>query len=205
MCNLLGPQLDGAVAHALSIQGIVLRPNGQPAFERHFDPDVHHHEAPYEGGFSKMYIHYNPSVDGQIAMSLQAEYNIAVYPDPDAAAVGTERWVAGFNWTIEQDENEYTFFAPISCMDHAARGTTPQIAICRAIVTAAKSPRSPIYEARMVRIRGIAHERAEHARRTRTPWTEFANDEERAAYAKAMDDARSFIVSRNPEVYGSKA
>lgn len=188
MCELIGAALDAAVARALDVQGLVYRPNGQPAFELLFDPEGPADEAPYDKGYSVMFVWYKPSVDRQRAMGLQEQYDIAVYPDPELAP---EKWIAGFNICIDDgvvsDDTQYG--ATIELND-AARGPTPAIAICRALV-------KHLEPVRLNRVRQTAFDRANHSRQTRTPWLEFEDDEARKAYDVAMADQMRLVHVMN--------
>jgi hypothetical protein len=110
------------------------------------------------------------------ATQLQREHGIAVYPNEKGD------WVAGFDlrWHPENGIE----------LDHAARGDTPEEAICRCVVVRAEA------------IRAQAWERAEETRRTRKARTSgFANETERAAYIKALDDQRELVKQQNPKLY----
>lgn len=134
MCELLGAALDAAVARALGLSHIVEhRPTNPPTpcavwLVRKDQPD-------WVTG------HYDPSRGSDIAMGLLQAHDMAVYPDPLAHSVGVEKWVAGFNIEAKITDPPVTTEAGTYLdgeaginLDHAARGATPQIAICRAIV-----------------------------------------------------------------------
>jgi len=100
--------------------------------------------------------------------------------------------VAGFDLHFTDRQDGY---GPRIELDHAARGETPEIAICRAIVLRGEAQRQ------REDLRSTAWHRAEVARMTRTPHTEFDSETERVAYNKALDEQLDFIKSRNPDAY----
>lgn len=197
MCELLGAALDAAVARVLSIPGLVIRPNGQPAYEFEWDPEARCNEDDMK--LFKMWRWYTPSTDGHLAMALQTEHNVCVVPVNYAAPGG--EWRAGFYLSYDDIDGWEA--------EHEARGPTPAIAICRALVrradetaqwaaaAAAQQAQDDAETARREAIRGVAWDRATQARQTRKPWTEFASDEEQRAYALCMDQQLAFIRGLN--------
>lgn len=171
MCDLLGPDLDAAVARALRIEGLVSRPNGQPAWEFEWEPEGLAHERDMNAW--KMWRHYSPSTNSHLAMALLIQFGMHLRP---ALHTTNPPWRA-----------------TIGLSGGFGQGATPEIAICRAVLMRAEL------------VRECAWSRAEQARRNRTPWTDFANDEERAAYALAMDQQLRIVQSLNPGVYGGQA
>lgn len=175
---------------------------------------------------ARMGLAFDPSHKMALAMELLIDLEMAVYRDPDAEPALTEPWLAGFNLRGEYDRDYYESMGPEPAylvLDHGARGDTPQVAICRAIVQRAEDQvredqvceaveraeraqqaiaRADEYD-RQVAIRAVAWDRANHARATRTAWTDFANDEERAAYALALDQQLENIRVRNRSTTGS--
>ena len=205
MCELLGAALDAAVARVLDVQGLVTRPNGQPAYEIEWDPEARCNED--DMGAWKMWRWFTPSTDGQLAMALQTQHDIAVYPDADAAAAGTEKWVAGFDLRFEGDDgyssDAGTYWPGDRALtvDHAARGTTPAIAICRALVARHEAQAAAAVKeaadqaarnerARLQTIFDNAHVRAWAMIYQRVPTTVFETDEDRQAYNALLDAHR---------------
>ncbi len=200
MCELLGAALDAAVARVLDLKDIVYRPNGQPAYELPFDPEGPAHEYPH--GRKVMYLYFMPSQDGHAAMGLLAAHDMAVYPDKLSDQVGTEKWIAGFNLSVTDKEYRYgsTETGPWTeaggslDLDHAGRGDTPAIAICRALVArhdhqvaeAAKEAERQ----RLLAIAVRAEDRAFYTLQTRQRCTEFESDEDRRAYDARLDRAQ---------------
>lgn len=153
-------------------------------------------------------------------MNLQADHDIAVYPDPEVPAGGLDKWVAGFNLRAERDCDTWSDFGDVLGLDHSAVGPTPAIAICRAIVQrhldaaklaqeqAEREARAAAAEVeceRLEQVRAAAWHRAEQARMHRTPFTEFEDDEARRAYGAAMDDQLALVRRQNDKTYGGKA
>lgn len=142
---------------------------------------------------------FNPSHKMALAMELLIEHKLAIYHDDLAERTKLDPWVAGFDLRVEY----------AGCGDDTgARGDTPQVAICRAIVQRAEDQVRAATEqaeraARQAKAQHetevwcLAHSRAEHTRRTRVPWTDFANDEERDAYREALDSQLSHIRQVN--------
>lgn len=135
------------------------------------------------------------------ALQLQRDHDIAVYPDEYASSPET-KWVAGFDvrakFISPPEMIDPGVFLPGKAsieLDHEARGETPEIAICRAIVLRGEAQRQ------REDLRATAWHRAEVARMTRTPHTEFDSEAERVAYNKALDEQLDFIKSRNPDLY----
>lgn len=126
-------------------------------------------------------INYSmPSFSAQ----LQKDHLIATYPYRTQA--GTDCWIAGFNIRTQNDhDRQHSWIA----LDHPATADTPEVAICRCIVVRGEA------------IRAQAWDRAERARRLRQPWTEFANDMERAAYVKALNQQHDIVQQQNPDLY----
>lgn len=187
MCNLLGAALDAAVARVLDLS-FIETPHGAVLLKD-------------EGVF------FEPSTNGHTAMQLQAQHDIAVYPDPDADGVGAEKWVAGFNIRADSDTDCYESMGPESGwldMDHAARGTTPAIAICRALVVRGEAHAAAVAQhiaeqadrnerARQQAVFFEAHTRAADMIFNRVPTTEFETDEARQAYNALLE------AHRNPD------
>lgn len=159
---------------------------------------------------ARMGLAFDPSHKMALAMELLIEHKIAIYHDDLAERTKCEPWVAGFDLRVEYAGcgDDTGLYGDHLEVDHGARGDTPQVAICRAIVQRAEDQVREAAEAveRAARqakaqheteVWYLAHSRAEHTRRTRVPWTDFANDEERDAYREALDSQLSHIRQVN--------
>lgn len=136
---------------------------------------------------ARMGLAFNPSHKMALAMELLIEQKITLLYSPHWDEKNNEipHWAAGWHH-YDCDDFE---------MESEGTGATPQEAICRAIVQRAEDQareaflkeKSDAARAHLVALTDTAWERANHTRRTRTPWTEFANDEERDAYSVALE------------------
>ena len=188
MCELLGAALDAAVARVLSIPGLVIRPNGQPAYEFEWDPEAHCNED--DMGAWKMWRWFTPSTDGGLAMALQAEHNVCVVPVNYATPGG--EWRAGFYLSYDDLDGWEA--------EHEARGPTPAIAICRALVRRADETAqwaaAAVENARLRVIFDRAHNRVWTLLTERQPTLVFESDEDQEAYSALVEIARDRAAIR---------
>ncbi len=140
---------------------------------------------------------FNPSHSRALAMQLLIDQKVSVL---DGTHYDPTKQVEVTCWSAGWPRFEYDDFV----MDHEGTGDTPQVAICRTIVQRAEdqareAERLAAEQAERDRreaIRAVAWDRDNQARATRTAWTAFANDEERAAYALALDQQLANIRAR---------
>lgn len=191
MNTLTGVELDAAVASVLGIahlsESFMTNPPKPVAVWRLLDSG----KANYEAG------PFNPSVDANLAMQLLIDQKITLLYSPNWDEKNNEipNWAAGWHY-YDCDDFE---------MESEGTGATPQEAICRAIVRRAEdqareAERQAAEQAENERreaVRAVAWDRANHTRATRTPWAEFANEEEQAAYRWALDQQLEFIRKMN--------
>lgn len=140
---------------------------------------------------------FNPSHSRALAMQLLIDQKITLLYSPHWDEKNNEipHWAAGWHY-YDCDDFE---------MESEGTGATPQEAICRAILQRAENQareaeRQAAEQAeneRLGALCAVAWDRANHTRATRTPWTEFANEEEQAAYRLALDQQLENIRARH--------
>ena len=113
MNELMGSGLDAAVAAALGVRHKVLVGGGQAVVAQ---TDGNGHVVDW----------YEPSTETGMLSELMTAHSVTVIREPNPEG----DWVAGFNFFASHGYES----TATDCLDHAARGTTPSVAVCRAVV-----------------------------------------------------------------------